>query len=103
MTNKQGPLSFNAKVEKVVGEGGWHIVLLPPEILSQLRDEAGKNGNVPVMVTIGETTYSTTIMSMGQQRWFFAVNATVRKVEDISDGDEVLVSILPDFKKLGHL
>lgn len=93
-------MQFSGKVEKVMGEGGWHVVVLPPEITQRLRDEAGKNGNVPVMVTIGKTTYPTTIMSMGQQRWFFAVKADVRKAENITDGDTVTISIEPDLKRM---
>lgn len=93
-------MQFSGKVEKVMGEGGWHVVVLPPEITQRLRDKAGKNGNVPVMVTIGKTTYPTTIMSMGQQRWFFAVKADVRKAENITDGDTVTISIEPDLKRM---
>ena len=93
-------MQFSSKVEKVMGEGGWHVIVLPPEITRQLRDEAGKNGNVPVIVTIGKTTYPTTIMSMGQQRWFFAVKAAVRKAETINDGDAIAVTIVPDVERI---
>lgn len=93
-------LHFTATVEKAQGEGGWHIVRLTPDIVSSLRDTAGKNGNVPVLATIGKATWPTTIMSMGQQRWFFAVNAAVRKSENIAEGDEVSVTMVPDFEKL---
>lgn len=93
-------MQFSSKVEKVMGEGGWHVIVLPPEITQQLRDEAGKNGNVPVIVTIGKTTYPTTIMSMGQQRWFFAVKAAVRMAEAINDGDAVAVTIVPDVERI---
>ena len=93
-------MKFSAKVEKVMGEGGWHVVLLPSEITGKLHDESGKNGNVPVIVTIGKSTYPTTIMSMGDQRWFFAVKAAVRKAEGIANGDTVSVAIVPDVGRL---
>ncbi len=95
-----GDLQFSGKVKKVMGEGGWHIVLLPADITQQLRNDAGKNGNVPVLVTIGKTIYPTTIMSMGEQRWFFAVSAKIRKAENVADGDAISVSIRPDFDRL---
>lgn len=94
-------MQFAGRIEKVMGEGGWHVIVLPSEVTQQLRNEAGKKGNVPVVVKIGNTTYPTTIMSMGQQRWFFAVKADVRRTENLIDGDKVSVTIKPDVERLG--
>lgn len=93
-------LTFSAKLEKVPTEGGWHIVQIPSDILGKLRDEAGKNGNVPVYVEVGRTTWPSTTMSMGEQRWFVAVKADVRQAENIVEGDIVSVKITPDFERL---
>lgn len=93
-------LRFDGKVEKVGDVGGWHTILLPENIVKNLREQAGKKGNVPVLVTIGQTSYPTTIMSMGEQRWFFAVKAAVRKAENIATGDVVPVNIVPDESRL---
>lgn len=100
MSKSNSHLSFRAKVEKVMGEGGWHIVLLPDDITTKLREDTGKKGNVPVVVTIGKSTYPTTIMSMGDQRWFVAIKAAIRKAENIQSGDTVQVYIAPDFDRL---
>ncbi len=92
--------SFSAKLEKVPGEGGWHIILLPGDVLQALRASSGKNGNVPILATIGKTTWPTTIMSMGDQRWFLAVSAAVRKSEKLSEGQSVSVVVAPDKSRL---
>jgi hypothetical protein len=93
-------ITFSATIEKVPGEGGWHIIRLPDDMLLKLRAAAGKNGNVPILATLGKTTWPTTIMSMGEQRWFFAVSAPVRKAEGLSEGDNVTVLMTPDMVKL---
>lgn len=93
-------ISFTATVEKVPTEGGWHIIRLSKDVLQALRAAADKNGNVPIMATIGKTTWPTTIMSSGQQQWFFAVNAKVRKAENVTKSDNVSVIIKPDETRL---
>lgn len=82
------------------GYGGWHYVRVPDDVHATLRQDSGKNGNVPVHVTIGKSTWPSTTMSMGEQRWFVAVKAAVRKAEGIAEGDTVSVSISPDFDRL---
>lgn len=93
-------ISFEATLEKVPSDGGWHIVRLPADVLQAIRSAAGKSGNTPILATIGKTTWLTTTMSMGQQQWFFAVSAAVRKAEGLSKGDEVSVVIAPDEMRL---
>lgn len=93
-------LSFQAIVEKSKGRGGWHYISLLAEIRAQLSDISGKNGNVPVIATVCKTTFSTTIMSMGQQRWFFGIKSPVRIAEDTKQGDKVNVSLTPDESRL---
>ncbi|MCA9341938.1 DUF1905 domain-containing protein [Candidatus Saccharibacteria bacterium] len=93
-------LSFEAKIEKVDSKGGWHYVMVPSDIRSQLIDWAGKNGNLPIVARLGKSTWISTIMSMGQQRWFFAIKAEVRTSENVTEGDNVVVQIEPDFARL---
>ena len=92
--------SVIAPLEKIPTEGGWHIVRLHADILESLRTSANKNGNVPIRVTVGATTWPTTIMSMGEGRWFFAVSASVRKAENLQEGDQIRAVVEPDWEKL---
>lgn len=93
-------IAFTATLEKAQSEGGWHYVRLTPEVCEQLREMSGKNGNVPVIMTIGKTSWPSTTMSMGEQQWFVAVKAEVRKAESIAEGDNVTVKIAPDTDRL---
>lgn len=93
-------ITFTATVEKVANVGGWHYVLIPNDALRELREIAGKNGNIPVLATIGNSTWPTTIMSMGDQRWFVAVKAAVRSAEGVDKGSQATVSLVPDFERL---
>ena len=72
----------------------------PDDVVKKLREQAGKKGNVPVLLTVGKSTWSSTIMSMGNQQWFVAVKADVRKNEAIGEGDMVSVQIITDFDRL---
>lgn len=92
--------TFTAKVEKPMGEDGWHVVMIPPEINKKLRDEISKKGNIPVLVTIGKTTYPATTMSMGRQRWFFPIAAKIRAAEGITVDDQISVTVTPDSDRL---
>jgi translation initiation factor IF-1 len=91
---------FTATIEKTPGKGGWHYVRIPDNVRVELRDMSGKSGNVPVLVTIGKSTWSSTTMSMGEQRWFVAVKADIRKTENVSEGDTVSVRIAPDIERI---
>ena len=93
-------IRFETRVEKTAGKGGWHYVRIPDDVRGTLREESGKNGNVPVIATVGKTSWPSTTMSMGQQRWFVAVKAEVRKREAIAEGDAVSVRIEPDFERI---
>lgn len=94
------PMVFTATIEKTPGKGGWHYVHIPDNVRADLRDMSGKSGNVPVLVTIGKSTWSSTTMSMGEQRWFVAVKADIRKTENVSEGDMASIRIAPDLERI---
>jgi hypothetical protein len=91
---------FTATVEKTPGKSGWHYVRISDDIRADLREISGKSGNVPVVVTIGKSTWPSTTMSMGEQRWFVAVKADIRKTEGVSEGDTISVRIAPDIERI---
>lgn len=43
---------------------------------------------------------TTTIMSMGNQKWFVAIKADIREKENINKGDEVDINISLDEARL---
>ena len=92
--------TFRASVEKIGGEDGWHIVRLPNDIVTKLREQSAKKGNLPVVCQIGKTKWTSTSMSMGEQQWFVAVKASIRTAENLKVGDRVEVTIQPDAARL---
>jgi len=95
-----GAITFSAKIEKVSSEGEWHIIRVPDDVHVKLQSTSSKNGNVPVTVNIGSTTWPSTTMSMGQQRWFIGVKAKVRHAENITEGGTISVTMTPDPTRL---
>lgn len=95
-------ISLTATVEKSGGKGGWHYVRLTKGVCDKLKQQSGKNGNIPVLVKVGKTTWPSTTMSMGQQRWFVAINSEVRKAESIFVGDAIVLGISADQKRIMH-
>jgi hypothetical protein len=98
--NQIQPIILSAVIHKVDNTGGWHYILIPGDTHISLREWAGKKGNIPVKVRLGKTTWSSTTMSMGEQRWFFAIKAEVRAAEKVGEGDQVTVQIEPDFARI---
>lgn len=49
-------------------------------------------GLVPATITIGKTTWKRSLLPMGDETLFIALNEKVRKAEDIKIGDTVTVS-----------
>ncbi|MDD7911335.1 MULTISPECIES: DUF1905 domain-containing protein [Pseudovibrio] len=76
----------------------WHFITLPKDRADQIRFMAGDNargwGSVPVTVTIGGTSWKTSIFpDKKQESYILPIKAEVRKVEGITTGDEVRVHI----------
>lgn len=91
---------FTSTVEKSPNKGGWHYAGLSQDMLNNLRAYAGKNGSLPVVVTLGKTTYPTTVMSRGNQQWYVAIKSDVREAENVHEGDTITLRISPDFTRI---
>jgi hypothetical protein len=83
------------KVYKVTGivdifpePSGWHFVRVPKEQTDPLT-KAGAWGMVPVEVTLGNTTWNTSLLPMGQGQYFIALKQAVRKKEKVGLGDTI--------------
>tara|TARA_B100002049_G_C16048386_1_gene362308 strand:- start:500 stop:799 length:300 start_codon:yes stop_codon:yes gene_type:complete len=91
---------FKALVEKSPSYAGWHYVSVPDSTLQDLRKQAAKNGNVPVVIRAKAVVWRTTIMSRGNQQWYAAIKAEVREQLGIKEGDMLDIEIEPDMEKL---
>lgn len=66
----------------------WHYVRVPEEYTEVTRHLAVR-GLVPITVTLGRTTWDTSLLPLGDGTHFIAVNAKVRKAERIALGDRI--------------
>ncbi len=76
----------------------WHFLPVPKEISLRINEQVPNRrgfGSVPVEVTIGETTWQTSIFPDSQSSTFILpVKAKVRKVEDIEAGESVTFTLV---------
>lgn len=72
----------------------WHFLPVTKEIGIEIRNKYGKNargfGSVPVEVTVGKTTWETSIFpDKYSGSYILPVKVKVRKAEDIEAGEKV--------------
>lgn len=88
--------TFAGPVWVYPGKGGWHFVTILPE----LSDEIGSLlqgmrrpwGSFPATITIGDTTWETSVFpDTASATFVLPLKATVRNKEKFGAGDEVTV------------
>lgn len=80
--------ALTGELERLPGVGGWFVVRLDTVRTRRLRAGAPR-GFVPVTATVGGSTWDTSLMPMGDGTLFLALPATVRRAEDLDEGDQV--------------
>lgn len=81
------------------GVSGWHFLTLPKNQAAEIRglfgDVARGWGSLPVRVTVGASTWTTSIFPDKKSgSYLLPVKATVRKAEGIVAGDTVSFRLL---------
>lgn len=84
----------------VWGDGqpsSWFFLALPEDVSDELRAEAGEPrgfGSIRVEVTVGGTTWSTSVFPSTEHRGFvLPVKKAVRAAEGLDDGDRMDVRL----------
>lgn len=90
------PFEFEAELWLYEGDAGWHFVTVPPDISDQIEAATAESptgfGSVPVRVTVGGTTWSTSVFpDAKRQAYVLPVKKEVRRREGLSAGDRVAV------------
>lgn len=93
--------SFNIQAEVWLYPGenaSWHFVSVPKEISAGIREHFGGRskgwGSLPVTVTIGRTTWDTSIFpDKKSAAYLLPLKAVVRAKEGIRAGERVALSI----------
>ncbi|MFA7302471.1 MAG: DUF1905 domain-containing protein [Candidatus Paceibacterota bacterium] len=88
-----------SRVWKWEGNGAWHFATLDPKTAKAVKQtQEGKKrigrGSVPVVVTLGETSWRTSVFpDTKRASYLLPLKAAVRKKEGIAEGDTVALSL----------
>lgn len=90
---------FSAKIYAYPGMAAWRFVNLPQQIANEIRSIYAKKkrgwGSIPVCVTVGKTTWETSIFpDKKSQTYLLPMKMEVRKKEGIMDGDQVSLNLV---------
>jgi hypothetical protein len=92
-----GEFEFTAEVLLHSG-GSWHFFTVPPDLSEDITDLSagfrGGFGSVRVGVTVGGTSWRTSVFPMSAQgTYFLPLKKAVRVAERLSVGDQVRVRL----------
>ncbi|MEZ5975593.1 MAG: DUF1905 domain-containing protein [Planctomycetota bacterium] len=92
------PITFQAKLWRYPGEGGWHFLTIPAQyraqIHSQLSPGAAGYGSVRVEASIGAVTWQTSVFpDKTSGSYQLPVKQDVRRKAGLSEGGDVEVKL----------
>ena len=90
MTPREFKLRGNA--ELFPQKGGWFYVRVPARITNATKHLADR-GLVAVSATVGDSSWNTSLLPMGDGSQFVALPAKVRKKERIAVGGRVTLTL----------
>ncbi len=85
---------FSAQVFPYPGMAAWRFVALSQALSVEIKTRFGKIkkgwGSIPVLVTVGKTTWQTSIFpDKKSQSYLLPMKLEVRKKEGVMDGDTI--------------
>jgi Domain of unknown function (DUF1905) len=86
------PLTFAGEVWIAPGDGVWHFTTVPPEIAEIIHLASGPRvgfGSVRVRVTVGDSSWSTSVFPNTRDTYVLPLKRSVRDAEGILAGDVV--------------
>jgi Domain of unknown function (DUF1905) len=96
-------LKFRAEVWKWEANGNgsaaWHFITLDKKSAAVVKKgQEGKKrigwGSVPVVVTIGQTSWKTSIFPVSKRgSYLLPLKAAVRRKEGLAEGDSITISL----------
>ncbi|KQW29134.1 hypothetical protein ASE36_11745 [Rhizobium sp. Root274] len=92
-------IRFEAEVIRFDGPGGWHGVFLPTEAASEARffGQANALGAIAVRAQIGASEVKTSLFpDKRRDSFLLPLKATLRRAENITEGDRITVTLLID-------
>lgn len=92
-------LKCRAKVWRWEGSAAWHFATLDPKTAKAVKQtQEGKKrigwGSVPVVVTLGETSWRTSVFpDTKRASYLLPLKASVRKKEGVEEGATIVVTL----------
>ena len=95
---ERSTFEFEAELWLYDGDSAWHFITVPADFSDEIEARAARQpkgfGSVPVHVTIGATTWSTSLFPDPKRRaYVLPVKKDVRKRESIAAGDHLAVAL----------
>lgn len=94
---------FTAELWLYPGEAGWHFLTLPAQVADDIDEEVGERagfGSIPVEVTVGSTTWVTSIFpDKASASFVLPVKKAVRSAEGLDVGTMVTVGLRHDLSR----
>lgn len=89
---------FTAELWLHQGDAAWYFVTLPHDVSDDIEarsaDTSRGFGSVKVTVTVGDTTWSTSVFpDTKREAYVLPVKKSVRKAEGLDDGDDVTIRL----------
>jgi hypothetical protein len=89
-------IQFNGEIWYWRGPAPWFFVTVPEKQSSDLKEISGSVtygwGVIPVQVRIGKTDWQTSLIPK-DGRYLVPIKASVRKAENLEEGDKVTVRL----------
>lgn len=91
---KYNQYKVDAKVWLYPGDAAWHFVTIPQDISGEIKslfgDRAKGWGSIPVEITLGSSTWKTSIFPDKKEgAYLLPLKVEIRKKESIHDGDSL--------------
>lgn len=84
---------IKAKIFKWTGKGAWFFVRIEKETAEKIKENFAMFsrgwGSLPVNVTIGNSTWKTSIFPDKKDTYLLPIKSQIRKAEQIQEGDEL--------------
>lgn len=91
---------FTAELWLYPGEAGWYFVTLPVDVADDIDEEVGERagfGSIPVEVTVGSSTWKTSIFpDKASASFVLPVKKSVRIAQQLDAGSPVTVLLRHD-------
>lgn len=98
MPKKKNTYSVSSKVWLYPGNAAWHFLTVPKKDSDDIKKRFGKNargwGSLPVEVTIGDTTWTTSIFPDSKSgTYLLPLKASVRRSEGLFEGEKTAYAL----------